>query len=198
MSTTVHAVNARATSRREALFEAVIESVGTHGFERASLRDIAARAGMSHAGLLSHFSSKEELLLAALENAEQQDHREVSAIIAQGASDREVIETLVRRATDDRDKARQWLALVVASSDPTHPAHEYFRERHARFRRQVELVAANPDNVTVGLFDPETRATLYRAVLDGLRLEWLVSPETDVVAAAGRFTDLILRTRVRD
>ena len=185
----------RSTSRRDALYDAVIESVGLHGYERASLRDIASRAGMSHAGLLTHFATKESLLLAALEDAETRDREEVESLVASGATDREVIEALMRRTTRDRARSRQWLALVVAASDPDHPAHAYFTARHERFRRQVETVAARPGNRTVGRFDPQTRATLFMAMLDGLRLEWLMSPDADVVSAAGRFTELILVPR---
>ena len=35
----------------------------------------------------------------------------------------------------------------------------------------------------------------YMAVLDGLRLQWIINPSIDVVSAAGRFADLILLNR---
>jgi len=153
---------------------------------------------MTHAGLLSHFSSKEELLLAAVRGVEEREHEETKRIIAGGASDREVIESLVAQHTQDLARERHWLALVVAASEPGHPAHEYFRQRHEHLRAQVEGFAQDPAARTIGQYDPETRATLYMAVMDGLRLQWIINPSTDVVSAAGRFADLILRSRTVD
>lgn len=144
----------RATSRRADLFDAVIESVGTHGFERASLRDIATRAGMSHAGLLRHFASKEALLDAALVGVEDRERAEIGAIIAGGATDREVFEALARYGTQDRMRTRHWLTIVVAASDPDHPAHDYFRQRHDRFRAQVAAFADAPETRAVGNSTP--------------------------------------------
>lgn len=90
-----------------------------------------------------------------------------------------------------------WLtvAVAVAASDPEHPAHTYFRRRHDRFRAQVAEFASKPDARNVGMYDPETRAVLYMAVLDGLRLEWLIDPTIDVGQAARRFSDLVLQAR---
>ena len=48
-------------------------SFAEHGYERASLRDIAARANVTHAALLRHFARKDELLLAALAQRDADD-----------------------------------------------------------------------------------------------------------------------------
>ncbi|NKY08709.1 helix-turn-helix transcriptional regulator, partial [Cellulomonas hominis] len=62
-------------ARRAQIVRAAVESFATHGYERASLRDIAARAGVTHAAVLRHFAGKDELLIAALaqHEADEQD-----------------------------------------------------------------------------------------------------------------------------
>jgi AcrR family transcriptional regulator len=185
----------RSTSRRDELYDAVIESVAIHGFDRASLRDIAARAGMTHAGVLTHFESKEHLLLAAVQRREARDREDMERILATGASDRDVTAALVAGFADDPKRERHWLALMVAASDPGHPAHAHFTQRHDRIRAQVERFAGDPTTRTVGRFDPETRATLYMAVMDGLRLQTILNPTTDAASAAAHFIDLILVDR---
>jgi len=51
-------------SSRERLLEAAVTLFAERGFERASMRELASRSGMSLAGLYHHFASKEQLLYA--------------------------------------------------------------------------------------------------------------------------------------
>ncbi|MCZ9341172.1 TetR/AcrR family transcriptional regulator, partial [Streptomyces sp. TRM76130] len=53
--------------RREQILAVATEMFGDSGFRGVALADIAARVGISQPGLLHHFKSKEELLIAALE-----------------------------------------------------------------------------------------------------------------------------------
>ena len=57
--------------RRRALLDAVIEDAGRNGIGGRSLRDLAAAAGTSHRMLIHHFGSREELLLAVVEEVER-------------------------------------------------------------------------------------------------------------------------------
>src|SRR5207302_765868 len=60
-------------ARRAEIVRAASASFAEHGYERASLRDIAARANVTHAALLRHFATKDELLLAALAQRDADD-----------------------------------------------------------------------------------------------------------------------------
>ena len=53
-----------AETSRERLLAAAVSLFAERGFERASMRDLAARTGMSLAGLYHHFASKDQLLYA--------------------------------------------------------------------------------------------------------------------------------------
>lgn len=93
-----------------------------------------------------------------MKDTDEREHAETRRIIADGASDREVIEALVAQHTSNLARERHWLSLVVAASEPSHPAHEYFRQRHDQLRLQVEAFAKDPAARTIGQYDPDTRA----------------------------------------
>jgi AcrR family transcriptional regulator len=57
--------------RRQKLLDAVVEEFATGGIGDRSLRDVAAAVGTSHRMLLHHFGSRNELLLAIVEEVER-------------------------------------------------------------------------------------------------------------------------------
>ena len=57
--------------RRRAVLDRVIETVAAEGIGGRSLRDLAAAAGTSHRMLIHHFGSREDLLVAVVEEVER-------------------------------------------------------------------------------------------------------------------------------
>lgn len=57
--------------RRQELLDAVVKEFATGGIGDRSLRDVAAAVGTSHRMLLHHFGSRNELLLAIVEEVER-------------------------------------------------------------------------------------------------------------------------------
>ncbi|NTW38886.1 MAG: helix-turn-helix transcriptional regulator, partial [Cellulomonadaceae bacterium] len=49
--------------RRRDILEAALEIFGAKGYNKGPLAEIAEQVGMTHAGILHHFGSKDELLL---------------------------------------------------------------------------------------------------------------------------------------
>jgi AcrR family transcriptional regulator len=62
---------------RRAILEAARTCFGERGFARATVREIASRAGVTHGLVLRQFGSKEQLFLAAVPG-----HRELDEVIA--------------------------------------------------------------------------------------------------------------------
>jgi AcrR family transcriptional regulator len=58
-------------ARRRQLLEALFEEFATSGIGDRSLRDVAAAVGTSHRMLLHYFGSREDLLIAIVEEAER-------------------------------------------------------------------------------------------------------------------------------
>lgn len=59
-------VSARRAQTRDRVIAAAREVIGEKGFQRASLDEIAGRAGLTKGAVYSNFQSKEELFLAAV------------------------------------------------------------------------------------------------------------------------------------
>jgi AcrR family transcriptional regulator len=57
--------------RRQELLDAVVKECAEHGIGDRSLRDVAAAVGTSHRMLLHHFGSRNELLLAIVDEVER-------------------------------------------------------------------------------------------------------------------------------
>lgn len=55
-------------AKRRAILEAALPVFGKFGFKKTSVEDIAKAASISKQGLYLHFSSKEEIFLAAMQN----------------------------------------------------------------------------------------------------------------------------------
>lgn len=57
------------SDRGDKIISTAIELFGTYGYQKASMRDIARRIGITQAALYYHFKSKEEILFTILERS---------------------------------------------------------------------------------------------------------------------------------
>ena len=188
----------RTADRRRDLLRAARDCFAEHGVDATSLRQIAARAGMTHTGLLHHFGSKEELVLAVLQERDREEERSAArpGRPESDPADRSPFLALVleehRRAPEI---TRLWAELAAAAARPGHPARELLAERYARAR---ELVAAQlrrraADGALRDDAVPEVVAMLLPAVLDGLQTQWLLQRDLRIDAALDHFLGLVLR-----
>src|SRR5689334_17120089 len=132
---------AHTKARREAIADAALAFVVEHGHRALTTLAVAQRAGMSEAGLLYHYPSKDAVLVAALARF---DALQISPL-AEG----EVLATAPERAAVNvrrTNVARLYAALLVEASDPSHPAHDYLKERGRAARtihtNEIELLQA--------------------------------------------------------
>ena len=73
--------------RRDAIIQAAMEVFSEVGFERASMSEIAARVGGSKATLYGYFASKEELYVAAMQEAITTQAGEIGRILDPARAD---------------------------------------------------------------------------------------------------------------
>lgn len=154
---------------------------GEAGYRGASLRDIAARCGLTHPGLLYHFPTKAGLLEAVLQRRDQAD----SAAAGQSRTGLRALEALVdvaRKNSGTRGLVELFATLSAESTAPDHPAHAYFVSRYDRVVAEIsqhfaELVADG--DARAGL-DPLTAGRQWVALMDGMQIQWLLNPETDM------------------
>ncbi len=175
---------AKGRAKREEILDSAVAVFGEIGYRSASLREIAGRCGISHAGLLHHFHTKEALLLAVLQ---RRDEREAAHAPAEGGGVDELRRTLdgVSQTATQRGIVELFTTLSAEATAPDHPAHAYFADRYrnvvAHLARAYRLAGAE-GALRPGV-DPVTAARELVALLDGLQVQWLYDPEgVDMVA----------------
>ena len=180
-------------ARRAEIVRAASASFAEHGYERASLRDIAARASVTHTALLRHFASKDELLLAALALRDEQDEELARRIMESEVPAERVLSTVLREEVAHPEQQRNWLAITVAATNPEHPAHEFFLARRERLRRSFTSgrLATTEDHEELTADD---KVTIVLAMMDGLRIQSLLDPDRDVLPLMERVMRMLVTT----
>ena len=166
---------------REALLEAAVAYVSDHGVSDLSLRKLASAIGTSHRMLIYHFGSKDELLVAIVEQNERA--QQVSFLEALPSGDTSPSEAL----------RRTWHRLA----DPSMwPSERLFFELYGQALQQRQGTSALLDPIvsswTVPAVSPEhaeAHARLNLAVVRGLLLDLLATGD---VEGTNRAMDLFI------
>lgn len=185
---------AKTPARRAEIVRAARDSFAENGYAKASLRDIAERAGITHAGLLHHFRNKDELLAAVLAERDAEEWQQGLEQVDSPDELAPYLAELIRHHQKAPELMRLWIELAAAASRPDHPAHAYFVERYERGRTQfAEGFHENDARGTLreGV-SPESAAVLFHAVLTGLQLQWVLAPGLDIVSPVTDFVRLLL------
>jgi AcrR family transcriptional regulator len=182
--------SASTPARRAEIVRAASASIAEHGYERASLRDIAARANVTHAALLRHFASKDELLLAALAQRDQDDEELARRIMDSRVPAEQVLRSVLRDEFAHPEQQRHWLAITVAATNPDHPAHDFFIARRERLRAHLSSgrLGTTKDSEELSADD---KVTMIMAMTDGLRIQALLDPERPTLPLLETFMRLI-------
>lgn len=166
---------------KERILHAALELFSEQGFTATSVRDIATRAEMTHAGLLHHFANKDDLLVQILEYRENQDEENARRFTGYGI-DRLFawIMDIVETNSAHEDRVALYVRLSAEASDPEHPARAYFTRRYQRIVDVLEGAFAEHFAVTPPAYGiaPREAAISIIALMDGLQLQWLLLPGT--------------------
>ncbi|WP_284742697.1 TetR/AcrR family transcriptional regulator [Amycolatopsis sp. RTGN1] len=172
--------------RREDIITAAAAAYGELGYQGSSLREIAKRVGISHAGLLYYFPTKEALLAAVLERRDAEDSEREQLTVPPGL---EVLRHFVALAEHNVrhpgivDLYSRLAAEAVAAD---HPAHEYFVRHYRAAREGVResfAVLAARGELRDGV-DPGLATLTFIALMDGLQVQWLTVPgDVDLVGS---------------
>lgn len=176
--------------RRENILKAAVEIFGAKGYTNGTLADIAEQVGMTHAGVLHHFGSKQNLLLEVVNYRDQGDLRElgVDHVPAGAALFCHFVRTMV--ANELRPGIVQMFTVLVGDCvTDGHPARAYFEERYEGLRRDVAeaFVLLCEQEGVADTSRIATASAAILAVMDGLQIQWLLDPTAIELAVGSEF-----------
>ena len=169
-------------ARRQQILEVATKHFSREGYHRASLRAIATDAGISHAAVMRHFPTKEDLLSRVVE----EHHRKEREYLTERARESSTAEALVEALAHQQkspEHARLWVVLTAEASNPQHPASRFVTMRLAEFRSLT--MHALQDLRRTGSLRPDLdlrrTATILLSLAHGLQVQALVDPAVDAV-----------------
>jgi AcrR family transcriptional regulator len=170
---------ARSAAARERVLEAALRALAVTGYQGSSLACIAEEAGLTTAGLLHHFPSKEQLLVAVLAERDRIDgaRHQLKGVHGLAALDRLV--ELIRYNALVPGLVRAFTVLMGEAVGESHPAREWFERRYPRRRHGVAeaLRAGIATGEIRADTDCEAVAAQVIAMMDGLQVQWLLNPD---------------------
>lgn len=186
-----HTLLVKGEERKLRILAAAQRLLMRNGWRATSIAQVAKQAGVSPAGLLHHFESKEHLLHAVLEARDMDDE-----LHANPSGD--LIEELARNAERFErapDLVAMFAVLLVENLQPEAPLHNRL---HGRYRFTVEAIA---DAIWCGQrtgkyrsdIDAAIKAVEITAFLNGMETSWLLDPSIPVSAVFREYTQALAR-----
>lgn len=185
---------AKTAQRREEILDGALQVFAESGFREGSLRDIADRVGMTHAGMRHHFPTKAALLAAVLARRDEEALQRGAAVHPHGVDVlREWIAATARNAKRPTliDLEVTLSAEAIAAA---HPAHAYFGELYARAQELLERAfhEIEQDGMLQPAIRPSAAARLVLSATIGLQQLWLWDRERDLVGELADAIDTVL------
>ncbi|HEU4756468.1 MAG TPA: TetR/AcrR family transcriptional regulator [Agromyces sp.] len=186
---------AKGVAKREEILTAALEVIARRGYGRTSVRELADAVGLSQAGLLHYFSSKEELFAEVLRKRDEVDRAALDSVPRGDDSEGDRFVRTIRHNADVPGLVQLYARLSSEATEPEHPARGYFEEHYRGLRgltsdtiRDGQAAGTIRDDV-----DADQAASLLLAVADGLQTQWLMDPSIDMAEHVEAFLRLLER-----
>lgn len=125
----VNRAEQKATTRA-ALIDAAIELWSEAGWKLTSIAAVAHRAGVTDAGLLKHFGTKQNFVLAVLTELDRQTLAYWRTIAPTGLDLVRALPEMVHRSQAQPGLWQLQLMFQAEHLDPGSPVYDYYRQRH--------------------------------------------------------------------
>ncbi len=173
---------AKGEDRRQRILGVAERLLARNGWRNTSLAQIAKEAGVTPAGLLHHFASKEQLLNAVLDSRDEDD-----AVHADYESGDLITELSRVPARFDRapELVGTFTVLLVENIAPDAPLHDRL---HKRYRAAIDILTEIIERgQRLGKYRPDcdaaTKAVEILAFINGMETLWLLDPSIPLAEA---------------
>ncbi|MDT0462168.1 TetR family transcriptional regulator [Streptomyces gibsoniae] len=157
---------AKGVARRAEILRVALNAYQSSGRQGPTLRSIAQAAGLTEAGVLHYFDSKDALLVAILEERDRTYAETYDLTTLDG------VWGVVAHTVQTPGLVKLFVDMSAAAADPRHPAHAFMLQRsEALNERTRKLLGAGR----------AAQARVLIAALEGLQIQWLRDPSVDVV-----------------
>jgi AcrR family transcriptional regulator len=181
---------AKGVAKREEILRTALDVIARNGYRGTSVRELADAVGLSQAGLLHYFSSKEELFEEVLRLRDTVDGER---FVAGEVDPLDAFISVIAHNSDVPGLVQLYSQLSAAAGDPDHPSRAYFVERFDAFRDLVGSLIHEQQSKGVIRSDVDARtiANLLLAAADGLQTQWLLDPSIDMAAELSQLVRLL-------
>lgn len=181
--------------RREQILDETIRIIGERGYHGFTVQELAKRCGLSNAGLLYYFASKDLLLVAVLEEIKRREVETVAPVIERAtqkgqknpAAVLELLRAVVEVGCADPELLRLVNVLRAEALEAEHPAHAAIR------KRDIAAYELFTKALTPFYTNPAVKALHVSAMLEGLGIHWIRSGQAfDIKREWGRVAESLL------
>jgi AcrR family transcriptional regulator len=183
---------AKGEDRKQRILAVAQRLLTRNGWRNTSLAQIARDAGVTPAGLLHHFESKEQLLHAVLDARDADDDAH-----ADRSSGDLIVEVarVAERFQRSPEMVGTFAVLLVENILPDAPLHDRLLRR---YRDAVDIVA---DHIRRGQsagryradIDPVVKAAEILAFINGMETTWLLDPSIPLTEVFKDYAESLAR-----
>jgi TetR/AcrR family transcriptional regulator, fatty acid metabolism regulator protein len=186
--------------RRDQLMGCMIEAIADHGFARASIGEVARRAGVSKGVVTYHFAAKDDLIRAVIADviASMEEYLTPRLLAAEPMRfpERFIAAYISAWARYYQSHTAQVLALVrifIAFRDESGRPSPAFDSRAGEVAALEAVLRAGQDMGRFGSFDPHVMASVIKVAVDDLLIQFVSDPGLDIEGYAAQLAILFER-----
>jgi AcrR family transcriptional regulator len=116
-----HSLTPKSEATRRRILAAALSVFRERGFDAATMREIAAAAGMAVGAAYYHFDSKDALVMAFYEQAQQEMAPELERILAESTTLEQRLRGIIGQKFEYFAPNRSLMGALSAHIDPKHP-----------------------------------------------------------------------------
>ena len=185
-------IQRRGVERRKAIVEAALELFAAKGARGTSVADVAEKVGITPPAVLHHFGTKDDLLLAVVEERDRRSEGAFLDLLAEGGL--AAIRALAKVAEANQNERRLVACYVVLEAENLQDddvAHCYFltRSRNMRQAIKVALERGQESGEIRPDLDCQAKADEILAFMAGAAAQWSLDPTMSLVGLYGTYLD---------
>jgi AcrR family transcriptional regulator len=182
---------AKGEDRKQRILDVAQRLLTRNGWRSTTLAQIAGEAGVTPAGLLHHFESKEQLLHAVLDARDLDDDTHADRTGDLFAQIAQVADRFYRAP----ELVGTFTVLLVENILADAPLHDRMLARH---RAATDIVAdlirrAQADDRYRADIDPAVKAVEILAFVHGMETTWLLDPSIPLPEVFKQYAEMLAR-----